>query len=274
MGSTQQNSATTWVLESPAFPGRHTTFLPALAAAGCPTVQWSDEWWTTDEYPRLSATPVVFHGSLGNAARIPAELPWRPGAFCDTPAFHCSVWYPRAKEWLVHQAWRVLPAHELASNVAAALDPIGVLDAAFVRPDSPLKPFAGRVLARDRISLAALDHGFYYDDPALPVVVAPVRAIGAEWRYVVVDRCVVAGSAYSAADRSARPDDPRGEPWAFATDIAGRLEPPERVYVLDVCEADGQLRLLELNPFSGADLYACRAEDIIAAVSGVARELF
>ena len=40
----------------------------------------------------------------------------------------------------------------------------------FVRPDSPLEPFAGRVLARDKISLAALDHGFYYDDAYLPVV--------------------------------------------------------------------------------------------------------
>ena len=34
----------------------------------------------------------------------------------------------------------------------------------FVRPDSPLKPFSGRVLDRDSISLAALDHGFYFDD--------------------------------------------------------------------------------------------------------------
>ncbi len=34
----------------------------------------------------------------------------------------------------------------------------------FVRPDSPLEPFSGRVLERGRISLQALDHGFYYDD--------------------------------------------------------------------------------------------------------------
>jgi len=273
MSSTRHESTPTWVLESPAFSTGHATLLPALAGAGDPTIQWDDAWWTTGEYPALSATPVVFHGSLGNAARIRAELPWRPGAFCDVPAFHCYAWYPRAKEWLVHREWRVLPANEVASNALAALEPIGALDAAFIRPDSPLKPFAGRVLPRERISLAALDHGFYYDDPALPVVVAPVRAVGREWRYVVVDRRVVAGSAYSAGDRAARPDDPRGEPWAFAADVAVRLEPPERVYVLDVCEADGQLWLLELNPFSGADLYACRAEDVVEAVSRVALEV-
>jgi hypothetical protein len=30
-----------------------------------------------------------------------------------------------------------------------------------VRPDSPLKPFSGRVLRSDQISLATLDRGFY-----------------------------------------------------------------------------------------------------------------
>ena len=29
---------------------------------------------------------------------------------------------------------------------------------------------------------------------------------------------------------------------------------------MDVCEADGRLWLLELNPFSGADLYACAVQ--------------
>jgi hypothetical protein len=62
-------------------------------------------------------------------------------------------------------------------------------------------------------------------------------------------------------------DDPGGAAWAFAADVAAKLEPPERVYVLDVCEADGRLHLLELNPFSGADLYACRSDDVAAAVS-------
>jgi hypothetical protein len=49
--------------------------------------------------------------------------------------------------------------------------------------------------------------------------------------------------------------------------VAEHLDPPELVYVMDICEADGQLRLLQLNPFSGADLYACRSDDVVAAVS-------
>jgi hypothetical protein len=52
--------------------------------------------------------------------------------------------------------------------------------------------------------------------------------------------------------------------------VARQLDPPEDVYVMDVCEADGRLWLLELNPFSGADLYACRCDDVVAAVAAAA----
>jgi hypothetical protein len=263
-------SQVTWVLESAAFPDRHAALIAALETAGHKIVQWDDGWWASGRWPRLADGPVVFHGSLENAARIRAGLPWRPGAFCDVRTFTCSTWYPRASEWLVHRQWRAIPAYLLAEDPRAAVRRVGDLDAVFVRPDSPLKPFAGRVLPVDKITLPALDHGFYYDDPTIPVIIAPVRAVGREWRYVVVDQQVVAGSAYSAADRSARADDPGGEPWSFAAAVAAKVPPPERAYILDVCEADGRLWLLELNPFSGADLYACAAGDVVAAVSRAA----
>jgi hypothetical protein len=262
--------AVTWVLESAAFPDRQQPLIAALETAGHRVIQWDDGWWISGGWPKLSDAPVVFQGSLGNAARIRGGLPWRPGAFCDVRAFNCSTWYPQASEWLVHRQWRILPAHVLAEDPAAAVRRVGDPRSVFIRPDSPLKPFAGRVLAVNDITLRALDHGYYYDDPTIPVVVAPAREIGREWRYVIVDQTVVAGSAYAAADRSARPDDPRGEAWTFAAEVAAKLPPPERVYALDVCEADGRLWLLELNPFSGADLYACAAPDVVAAVSKVA----
>jgi hypothetical protein len=162
--------------------------------------------------------------------------------------------------------WDILPADQLVAS-PPDYDPI------FVRPDSPLKPFSGRVLKREQLTLAALDFGFYFDDPALPVVVAPVRQVMREWRYVVVDGRLVAGSAYAADGRRALPDEPTGAPWSFAEKIASTMEAPEIVYVLDVCESDGDLRLLELNPFSGADLYACDADNVVQSVSGVAARL-
>ena len=259
-----------WVLEAEAFPRSNDTLEQAVVRAGQRVIRWDDEWWSTERWPLLADTAVIFHGSLGNADKVPRTLPWQPGAYCAVDSFRCSAWYPRTADWLLHRDWQVLPADKLANDPVAALAPMGTPDAVFVRPDSPLKPFAGRVLQLTEISLAALDHGYYYDDPTLPVVVAPVRSVGREWRYVVVDRGVVAGSAYASDGRSALPDDPGGSPWAFAADVARQIDPPEDVYVMDVCEADGRLWLLELNPFSGADLYACRCHDIVAAVGAAA----
>jgi hypothetical protein len=257
----------TWVLEADVFPASHALMRDAVRGVSAEVVRWKDDWLVDESWPRLSARTVIFHGSLGNAALVAERLPWRPGSFCDTQGFHCSRWYPRVDRWLLHRTWTLSSVEELVTAAPDVLARIGAPDRFFVRPDSPLKPFSGRVVERDKISLAALDYGFYYDDKELPVIVAPVRAVHREWRYVVVAREVVAGSAYQADGRAALPDEPGGEPWAFASALTRELDAPQDVYVLDVCEADGALFLLELNPFSGADLYACDRPAVVTAVS-------
>lgn len=251
-----------WLLEQGVFASGF-DLTAAARRAGHHVTPWDDTWWSAPAPPL--AGPVLFHGSLGNAARIHREHRWRPGAFCNTDAFHCSAWYPHARPWLLNTDWHILPADRLVAS-PPDLDPL------FVRPDSPLKPFSGRVLARAALTLAALDFGFYFDDPTLPVLVAPVRPVSREWRYVVADRRVIAGSAYSA-ERRPLPDEPTGAPWSFAQTIASTLPPPDPVYVLDLCESAGELHLLEFNPFSGADLYACDADAIVDAVAPIAERL-
>jgi hypothetical protein len=259
---------TTWVLEGDVFPNGD-CIRAAASELGHRIVDWSDDWWGDSAIPRLTGT-VLFHGSLGNADRIARELAWKPGAYCNTPAFRCSSWYPLATSWLLNRTWEVLPASQFVREADAVLQRLGATGAIFVRPDSPLKPFSGRILRRDQITLAALDHGFYYEDAELPVVVAPVRSISREWRYVVGMKRVIAGSGYVADGRKAVQADSGGPPWQFATDIAERLSAPDAVYVLDVCESDGALHLLELNPFSGADLYACDGVEIVKSISAIA----
>ena len=257
----------TWILEGDAFQDRD-CLEQAAKAAGHQVVKWDDEWWSTNAWPKLDQ-PCVFHGSLGNADRIRRELPWRPGSYCNTEAFLCSSWYPQAKEFLLHEQWEVMSAARLVETATSIFDRIGDGSVIFVRPDSPLKPFSGRVVKRGRLTLEALDHGFYYDDVEIPVVVTPVRRIEQEWRFVVVEREVVAGSGYIADGRTAIPDLEKGKPWLFAEEIAQRLASPDAVYVMDVCESDRGLRLLELNPFSGADLYACDGDQIVRRVAEI-----
>ena len=256
-----------WVVEGSVFDATYDhRMATATGLHGHRLVQWDDGWWEAG-VPEFNG-PVVFHGSLGNAHALRSRVPaWTPGAYCATDAFRCSAWYPRAHDWLLHRRYEVLPASQLVAEAGRVFDRIGASDRAFIRPDSPLKPFAGRVLSQDAVSLAALDHGFYYDDEHLPVVVAPLRSVGREWRFVVVDRQVVAGSGYLAEGRAAVAQPPDSEAWRFAAQVASSIEPPEPVYVLDVCETPEGLRLLELNPFSGADLYACDLEAVVAQIA-------
>jgi hypothetical protein len=255
-----------WVVEAEVFGATYKQrMVEATRAAGHRLVLWDDAWWDVG-LPRFD-NPVVFHGSLGNAHDIRSRAgALEPGAFCATDAFRCSAWYPRAEKWLLHRRYEILPAAGLVADPRRVFDGVGAAGEAFIRPDSPLKPFAGRVLALDAVSLPALDHGFYYDDEHLPVVVAPIRTVGREWRFGVVDRRVVAGSGYLAEGREAVSQAPASEAWRFAAEVASELEPPEPVYVLDVCETPEGLRLLELNPFSGADLYACDLNTVVAEV--------
>src|SRR4051794_11256383 len=159
----------TWVLERDVF-AQGDCIRDAAAQAGHRVIDWSDAWWGNSGWPRLDG-PVLFHGCLANAARIAGTLPWKPGAYCDTAQYMCSSWYPRAAKWLLHERWDVLPASRFVEDPDAVMEKLGANGSVFVRPDSPLKPFAGRVLSREQISLAALDYGFYYDDSEIPIVV-------------------------------------------------------------------------------------------------------
>ena len=253
---------TTWLLERDVFSDHHDRLADAAAGVGHSVVDWDDSWWDSGAFPELEGQ-VLFHGSLGNADRIARELSWLPGAYCSTDGFACTAWYEGASRWLVHKQWAKATVQQFVNHPDKVLSEFGGATQFFVRPNSPLKPFSGRVLDVDQLSLEALDHGFYYDDTGIEIVVAPVRNVGNEWRYVVIDKVVVTGSSYEANSRTESGDSWKGEPLALAELIAREIPPPERVYVLDVCECEGELKLLELNPFSGADLYACDREVIV-----------
>lgn len=255
-----------WLLEPDVFgPGPHP--LAAVAsAAGQETVAWDDDWWTSQSFPQ-TGQPTIFHGSLGNASRIATMHRWSPGAFCKTGAFACSRWYADAKPWLVQDEVVFTTVRELVADpfaVAGSLaDESGQV---FVRPDSALKPFSGRVVALEGMSGATLDHGFYYDDLELRIVVTRTQSLGEEWRFVVCGGSVVAGCQYETQGRRALDASVPPRVHELAHAIAANLPPPESVYGLDLVQTADGLRLLELNPFSGMDLYACDLAAVVAHV--------
>lgn len=258
-----------WVLEAQAFMAEHEGFVREAKALGHQVIDWDDLWWQTRRWPLLDQPerPVLFRGSLGNVARVARELDWSPGVFGSVEDFACSAWYERAQAWMLPGGWLMTTAQAVIED--EALGRLMTTDEEprlFVRPDSPLKPFAGKVLTPAQLSWEGLEFGFYYEDRQLPVVLRPWHPIAREWRFVVVGDEVVAGSEYVAQGRQAKAAPIAREVWRRAQEIADAAIIAHQVYVLDLCVVSDELYLLELNPFAGASLYGCDARAILAAI--------
>lgn len=103
-------------------------------------------------------------------------LPWTPGALCSTERCACSSWWPQVAGDLVSPSF----VFTTAADLVGSGPPLDFGPRVSVRPDSPLKPFSGRVLGRDEVIVRALDHGFDHGDEQLPVVVAPAVTVSDE----------------------------------------------------------------------------------------------
>jgi hypothetical protein len=167
--------------------------------------------------------------------------------YCATARRFCSTWYPIASAWLVHQRWRACTVREPYGTRRASPGlspmPVGV---SFVRPDSPLKPFSGRVESETTESERArlwplLRRPSHTCHRCSGPATRPRMAICGR------ERPHCGGKQVGASTRTALTG---VSPSALrlASLVAAGLPAPEDVYVLDACKALGGLRLLEINP--------------------------
>lgn len=259
-----------WIIEFDVLPELHERLKVSAEQAGHTVRKWDDEWQFG--WPAFRDDFVMFHGSLGISGDIKNNAPWKPGVFCSIDKFYSSSWYSSVEDYLIHRKWLLTTVQEFVDDPIKYFSSFGSPNKLFVRPDSPLKPFAGRVIEKDNVTLKALDHGFYYDETDLPIIIAPIRSVGEEWRFVVKENTVITGSGYIAESRSKADEIKSGPQWDFAQEIASKIKPIDPIYILDVCMVDGELGLMELNPFSGADLYSCNTDIVVAAVEEIAKK--
>jgi len=218
--------------------------------------------------------PLIFWGSLGAAYTQRVAAKWKPGAVGDVAQFTCSAYFRGLDGIPIANADSVFTTvADLVADPAASVGPLGEPERVFVRPDSPLKPFSGRELAVSDINLDALDHGFYYDDDQLAIVVSTPKQVRREWRLVIADRQVVASCEYQASREGIGTEVPEAVTGLAALVAAAEWQPAP-LYVVDVGEVSEKLQVMELNPFSGADLYHCDPGAVVDAVSRVAERLF
>lgn len=247
-----------WCIDMSAFPRTSAGIIAALKRQGVP-------WSVFEGDVRYVPPEAFFWGSLSDAYGQAA--PWGYIGHGDADNFRCSVYRDKWSHFFKGRAGasfstvkdgvpRLLMQHE---------------QRLFCRPDSPLKPFAGRIVDVSTFCPQTVDVGYYYDDLSLPILFEPVVTVGREWRFVVVDGfSSVAGCQYAGSrvrDDAAVALDNAAIQLVY--DVARDPWQPARAYVVDVAEMNGVVSLLEINPISGADFYECNPDAIVRHITGM-----
>ena len=169
-------------------------------------------------------------------------------------------------EWFLNHdgnftSWAVFKhkAHSLFDELGS--------DDLFIRPNSGFKTFSGQVLKRENCEheISSLDQLSSVMNDTLMLYKAAQKLQG-EFRFVIADKQVIAGSEYRWDNiLDIRRDWPQ-ECWDLAQQVANHDWQVDVAYTCDVALTDSGPKVIELNGFSCAGLYAC---DLTAVVNGV-----
>lgn len=211
---------------------------------------------------------VIFVGTMPVMRHVQLHRRWMPGGWFSAERLACSVFHAHLGPWLLNQDYTLLPGVEAIRHADRLFATFGRDGQVFARPDSVWKTFPGALVRRAAFESALAPTRY---DPATLVLIARPRVVGREWRLVVANGTVVAASLYR--ERGANRTE-RGCPDEVSTFAARILEQvawrPDPLFMLDVCDAEDGLRIVELNSFSCSGLYACDLASVVAAASACA----
>jgi hypothetical protein len=220
--------------------------------------------------------PVIYYGSLNTSQYLRLlHKNWVPLIWFDTEAFGCRSYYAHWGKHLIQQDYALYPVGELPRLKDRLYRTFGKEGSLFIRPDENDKSFSGRLVPEDNFSK-------WFDEirvegvvpEALAVVASPVR-LDAEWRFVIADRKVVAGSGYKGGGKLENVADCERQARAFAQAIAAEPWQPHVIYCLDVAyRGDGRLGILEIGNINSAGLYRCDLLPVIQAMNAIAERDF
>jgi ATP-grasp domain-containing protein len=211
---------------------------------------------------------VIGYGTFPFARQIQLHRDWRPGAWATAVNLDCTTYFAHFHKFLLNQRYSILPGVEAIREQDRLFELFGKDDEVFARPTSCNKFFTGRCIFKDDFALALSSTRF---DPATMVVVAAPREIDREWRLVISGDNVITGSQYGVlGSRCIEPGYPV-QIQRFAEEMLAEVRwRPDPIFMLDICEAEEQFWLVEINGFSCSWLYACDLKSIVAEASRVA----
>jgi hypothetical protein len=218
--------------------------------------------------PLPPGSSAIVYGTYPTVRHAMLHRGWTPSGWCSPENLDCAAYYPHFAAWLLNQRFAILPGVQAIRERERLFAAFGRDGEVFARPTSTHKLFVGRLIAEEDFATALAPTRY---DPESQVVIAEPREIGREWRLVVVRGEVIAGSQYAVGGvRHIVPECPANV-FAFARSLLDAVTwRPDDVFMLDVCESGGELRLVELNCFCCSWLYACDAATVVERVSRLA----
>lgn len=259
-----------WVIEDVHVENGDKELAEAAKSAGH-TVCWLTP--LKDKLPDELESGAIFHGSIEKATEIQAARK-DIHIWLDPAKFLCSAYYPKVGKYLFNQDYVLLPVAELIRQKWTIYRWLAKDSKVFVRPDSGLKTFTGRVLDLQDFDKFWINKVMCSASPESLVVITSPQDIQGEWRFVVSPTLgVIAGSTYLyQSNRTYIPSAPR-EASKLCEDVLAAGLNLGPLFVLDVAQRlDGSFGLLEANAFSTAALYACDKTKIVKAVEQILDE--
>jgi hypothetical protein len=220
--------------------------------------------------------PVIFYGSLntGEYLRV-RRLDLVPLLWFDEATFSCRSYYAHWGKYLLQEEYGFYPLAELSRLKENLYRIFGKEDVVFIRPNDNDKSFTGRLVPKDNFCQWSEETQVNRPDPATLVVVsAPVR-IEAEWRFVIADRKVIAGSPYKWGGKLELSSEYPRNAALFAEEIAAASWQPRAIYCVDVAYTGaGRYRLVEIGGINSAGLYHCELLPVIQAMNEIGERDF
>lgn len=195
-----------------------------------------------------------------------------PSYYMHERNLKCSNYLPPIPtELLLNGEYIMLPYGEFKKRKESVFELMNT-NKLFIRPDSGLKTFAGTTIHLDEFDyeINSLENLTSVLDNTI-ILIANIQPIKYEYRIVIGDRKVIASSKYKTYNKL---DLVEGAPKGaieLAEKICHLKEQPDTAYTVDVAELEnGSFKIIELNSFSCAGLYACNIRDVIREISAIA----
>lgn len=216
---------------------------------------------------------VILYGTHGYVSKC--RLPVSPGAFGLGMNLNCDRYYPKLpSEWLLNSDYIILPFKEVQKNHSRIFN---LFDDAhfFMRPVSGFKTFTGLVLDTDNIDreLSSSMQLTSVQEETL-VLLSSAKDLKAEFRFLIGANEVIDGSEYRWDNVLDIRHDYDIDCLNLAKKVAVHSWQPDLVYTCDVALTDNGPKIVELNSFACAGLYAMDKELVVNRVSEIAANEF